>query len=103
MHANDVGFAVVMNLAVRPFDDVHVRRAVAYAIDKPALVEILSHPPHLPIGHTAEVATHIAPDALEGSLLRAFDPYPHDLQVAQTEMRASSYDLTGDGRCDAPA
>jgi peptide/nickel transport system substrate-binding protein len=103
VHPNDIGFAVVMNLAVPPFDDVHVRRAVAYAIDKPALVEILSHPPHLPIGHTAEVATHIAPDALEEGLLRAFDPYPHDLQAARTEMRASAYDRTGDGRCDVPA
>jgi peptide/nickel transport system substrate-binding protein len=101
--SEDAGFAVTMNLAVPPFDDVHVRRAVAYAIDKPALVEILSRPPHLPIGHTAEVATHVAPDALEGGLLRAFDPYPHDPETARAEMRASAYDRTGDGRCDAPA
>jgi peptide/nickel transport system substrate-binding protein len=103
LHPNDGGFAVTMNLAVPPFDDVHVRRAVAYAIDKPALVEMLSRPPHLPLGHTGEVATHIAPDALEGSLLRAFDTYPHDPEAARAEMRASVYDRTGDGRCDAPA
>jgi peptide/nickel transport system substrate-binding protein len=102
LHPNDAGFAVTMNLAVPPFDDVHVRRAVAYAIDKAALVEILSRPPHLPLGHTAEVATHIAPDALEGSLLRAFDPYPYDPEAARAEMRASAYDRTRDGRCDAP-
>jgi peptide/nickel transport system substrate-binding protein len=102
-YPNDVGFAVSMNLAVPPFDDVHVRRAVAYAIDKAALVEIVSRPPHIPIGHTAEVATTIAPDSLEGGLLRAFDPYPHDLAEARAEMRASAYDRTGDGRCDAGA
>jgi len=102
-YPNDTGFAVTMNLAAPPFDDVHVRRAVAYAMDKAALVEMVSRPPHLPIGHTAEVATHVAPDALEGSLLRAFDPYPHDPEAARAEMRASAYDRTGDGRCDAPA
>jgi peptide/nickel transport system substrate-binding protein len=98
----DASFAVTMNPAVPPFDDVHVRRAVAYAIDKPPLVEMVSRPPHLPIGHTAEVATHLAPDSLEGNLLRAFDPYPHDPEAARTEMRASAYDRSGDGRCDAP-
>ena len=46
---------------------------------------------------------HVAPDALEASLLRAFDPYPHDPEAARAEMRASAYDRTGDGRCDAPA
>jgi peptide/nickel transport system substrate-binding protein len=102
VHPNDLSFAVSMNLAVPPFDDVHLRRAVAYAIDKAALVELLSRPPHLPIGHTGEVATHVAPDALEGSLLRAFDPYLHDPEAARAEMQASAYDRTGDGRCDAP-
>jgi peptide/nickel transport system substrate-binding protein len=99
----DTFFSVNMNVAAPPFDDVHVRRAVAYAIDKAALVEILSRPPHLPIGHTAEIATHTAPDSLEGSLLRAFDPYSYDPEAARAEMRASAYDRTGDGRCDAPA
>jgi peptide/nickel transport system substrate-binding protein len=102
-YPNDTGFAVTMNLAAPPFDDVHVRRAVAYAMDKAALVEMVSRPPHLPIGHTGEVAMHVAPDALEGSLLRAFDPYAHDPEAARAEMRSSAYDRTGDGRCDAPA
>jgi peptide/nickel transport system substrate-binding protein len=95
---------VAMNLAVPPFDDIHVRRAVALAIDKSSLVDMLSRPPYGPFGiHTGEVATHIAPDAIEGNLLRAFDPYPYDPARARAEMRSSAYDRTGDGRCDVPA
>jgi peptide/nickel transport system substrate-binding protein len=101
INPNDVGFAFSMNLAVPPFDDVHVRRAVAYAIDEATLVEMLSRPPHIPIAHEGSVATHIAPDSIEGSLLRAFDPYPGDPAGAREEMGASSYDRTGDGRCDS--
>ena len=97
-----VFWSLTMNLAVPPFDDVHVRRAVARAIDRAALVELLSEPPHGPFGISwGEDGTHVAPDALEGQLLRAFDPYPYDPEAAQAEMRASTYDRTGDGRCDA--
>lgn len=102
VHPNDTSFAVTMNLAVPPFDDVHVRRAVARAIDKTTLIELLSEPPYGPFGYSwGEVATHMAPDAFEGSLLRAFEPYPYDPAAALDEMRASAYDRNGDGRCDA--
>jgi peptide/nickel transport system substrate-binding protein len=95
-------WSVTMNLAVPPFDDVHVRRAVARAIDRAALLELLSEPPYGPYGLSGGVVgTHMAPDAIEGRLLRAFDPYPYDPEAAREEMRASHYDRTGDGRCDA--
>jgi peptide/nickel transport system substrate-binding protein len=101
VHANDVGFAITMNLAVRPFDDVHVRRAVNLAVDEASLVELQSQPPHDPGNGATEAGVHIAPDTLEGLLLRAFDPYPYDPAAAREEMRASAYDRTGDGMCDA--
>jgi peptide/nickel transport system substrate-binding protein len=101
---SDVFWSVTMNLAVPPFDDVHVRRAVALAIDRASLVELLAEPPYGPFGFSwGEVGTHTAPDALEGQLLRAFDPYPYDPEAARQEMRASDYDRNGDGRCDATA
>lgn len=104
VHSNNAFYSVTMNLAVPPFDDVHVRRAVARAIDRAALIELLSEPPYGPFGESwGEVARHMATDAFEGRLLRAFDPYPYDPEAARVEMRASPYDPTGDGRCDAAA
>lgn len=98
----DASFDVTMNLAMPPFDDVHVRRAVSRSIDKEPLVDMLSQPPYGPLGLFAgAVATHVAPDSMEGGLLRAFDPYPYDPAAAREEMRASAYDRTGDGVCDA--
>jgi peptide/nickel transport system substrate-binding protein len=94
------------NLAVPPFDDIHVRKAVNYAIDKDGLRRLVGGPLE------GIVATHAFPDALETlggrSLLADFDPYstPNeagDVAKAQEEMKLSKYDANGDGICDAKA
>jgi peptide/nickel transport system substrate-binding protein len=103
-NVDNVVYALTMNLAVPPFDDVHVRRAVGLAIDEAALVSLLSEPPHGPYGsNSAEVATHLAPDGLQGRLVRDFDPYPFDPAAARAAMAASVYDRNDDGRCDVAA
>jgi peptide/nickel transport system substrate-binding protein len=103
-NTDDVLYALTMNVALPPFNDVHVRRAVGRAIDEAALGSLLAEPPHGPFGsNSATVAAHVAPDGLQGRLLRAFDPYPFDPAAARMEMAASSYDRDGDGRCDASA
>jgi peptide/nickel transport system substrate-binding protein len=89
---------LVMNLAVPPFDDVHVRRAVTLAVDD-AELEHLQAPTH----GSGVVSTHIAPDSLEGNLLAAYDPYPVSVARARQEMALSRYDRDGDGRCDVSA
>ena len=101
VNSADFEFYVSMNLAAPPFDDIHVRRAVNLAIDKAPLIELMSRPPYGPFGvSSVEIATHIGTDAVEGDLLPAFDPYPHDLAEARREMRLSAYDRDGDGQCD---
>jgi peptide/nickel transport system substrate-binding protein len=95
-----------MNLAVPPFDDVHVRRAVNLVLDRSA------------IEHDAEAAGglyrptwHLLPSTLV-SFLIADDWRPPwaakaasdgDLGAARGEMARSRYDVDGDGRCDGPA
>ena len=92
---------VSLNVAVPPFDDVHVRKAVNLAIDKQALRRTARG------GLGGRIAGHIAPDALLNNLLLDYDPYETpggrgDLEAAQGEMAKSRYDRDHDGVCDAP-
>jgi peptide/nickel transport system substrate-binding protein len=93
---------VWINVAVPPFDDLHVRRAVASAIDEEALVDelvkgIWASGPADPVP-----IAHVVPDGMEADLLSTYDPYEASLDGAKAEMRASAYDRDGDGVCDAP-
>lgn len=88
-----------MNLAVPPFDDVHVRRAVNLAIDRTGVVEAFHD-----AGVEAQPALHAIPDSMEGGRLEAFapfDPTP-DIAGARHEMTLSPYGGS-DGRCHAAA
>lgn len=93
---------ISMNLTTPPFDDVHVRRAVSYAVDKAGLLQASGGPVH------GTIATHIIPPLLLPGRLESFDPYPSpghsgDLARARAEMRSSAYDTNGDGLCDRSA
>ena len=93
---------ITMNLTQPPFDDVHVRRAANFVMDKAAL--------QLAWGGalTGEIATHVFPNAMLGDLLVDYDPFPSpdftgDVDAAKAEMAQSAYDSDGDGMCDADA
>jgi peptide/nickel transport system substrate-binding protein len=91
----------MMNLAVPPFDDIHVRRALSYALDKQHLVDLQGG------ASAAEPVGHLVPDRDEDGLLVGYDPYrtpgdQGDLAKAREEMALSRYDSDGDGSCDAP-
>jgi ABC-type transport system substrate-binding protein len=97
-----------MNLAMPPFDDVHVRRALNYAVDRSGIVDVFAtvpedYDPTWPVSPFGGI-DHVAPDWLEESLLDDYHPYPAapggDLAKAQEEMALSRYDGNGDGRCD---
>jgi peptide/nickel transport system substrate-binding protein len=99
IHADpsDLAYYVNMNLAMPPFDDIHVRRAMNFAIDKQGLLRLAGG------SIQGAVANHIIPDTLLGGALTNYDPYPFSLDSAKQEMAKSRYDTNHDGGCDAEA
>ena len=99
--SGDYARFAIMNLAQPPFDDIAVRKAVNYAVDKQRLVEAFGGPLQ------QQVASHIALDSLEDNLLVTYDPYATpgsrgSIELAKKAMSASRYDANHDGVCDAP-
>jgi peptide/nickel transport system substrate-binding protein len=87
-----------LNLAMPPLDDVHVRRAINFAIARRPLLRFWNNK-DLP----AVPQTHVGLDDQENNLLLNFDPYhaaTGDLKAARREMSRSRYDSNHDGRCD---
>jgi peptide/nickel transport system substrate-binding protein len=93
---------ITMNLTQPPFDDIHVRKAMNYIIDKAALQKAWGGP--IP----GSIATHIVPPVLYNNGLAEYDPYASpneagDLAKAEAEMKLSKYDPGHTGKCTASA
>jgi peptide/nickel transport system substrate-binding protein len=102
IYASDAVRYVSFNLAVPPFDDVNVRKAVNWAFDKQGFRQLRGGP------SVGEIAGHIMVNSLEDNILADYDPYqtPNasgDVEKAKEAMAlATKYDTDGDGVCDAP-
>jgi peptide/nickel transport system substrate-binding protein len=99
---HDVRF-LSLNVARPPFDDVHVRRAVNFVIDKKRILDTWQSG-----SDTASIYDHLAPDATEDNLLGNYHPYQSpnqtgDASAAREEIKLSAYDRNHDGKCDQPA
>ncbi len=92
---------IAFNLAAPPFDDIHVRKALNFVLDKDGMRRIRG-------GEiVGELAGHIIPPSLLEGQLADYDPYPSengqgDVEAAKEEMAQSKYDTDQDGVCDAP-
>ncbi|HET9310723.1 MAG TPA: ABC transporter substrate-binding protein [Actinomycetota bacterium] len=101
VYPSDAMRYVSFNLAMPPFDDVHVRKAINWAFDKQGFRQQRGGET------TGELAGHIFVNSLQNNLLADYDPYatPNgsgDIEAAQEEMAQSKYDSDGDGVCDDP-
>jgi peptide/nickel transport system substrate-binding protein len=99
VNSGDRTWYITMNLLTPPFDDIHVRKAVNYVINKAALQKAWGGPSHGQIGTSIEPPT-VLPTTAD------FNPYPTpnnqgDLTAAMNEMKQSKYDSNHDGKCDA--
>jgi peptide/nickel transport system substrate-binding protein len=100
INGGDRTWYITMNLTQPPFDDLHVRRAMNYIIDKNALRKAWGGPV------IAAIGTHIAPPAMYNNGLAEYDPFatPNNsgsLEKAQAEMKQSKYDPGKTGKCTA--
>ncbi len=101
IHPSDAIRYLSFNVGVPPFDDIHVRKAINYAIDKAGLRQLRGGP------SVGEIAGHVMVNTLENNLLQNYDPYatPNgagDLTKAKAEMALSKYGNSS-GQCVAPA
>jgi peptide/nickel transport system substrate-binding protein len=103
LHSNsgDRTWYITMNWAVAPFDDLHVRKAANWVMDKAGILQAWG-------GSTfGDIATHnIPPIVLDDKLTADYNPYGTegnrgDEAKAKEEMKQSKYDTNKDGVCDA--
>jgi peptide/nickel transport system substrate-binding protein len=90
-----------MNLTQPPFDDIHVRKALNWIMDKAALRQAYGG------ASLGKIANHIVPDSIFDNQLVEYAPYrtPGDhgsLARAKQALRGSRYDTRHDGTCGAP-
>lgn len=88
-----------MNLTTPPFDDIHVRRAVNFILDKAALLKLAGG------SLSGVIAGHYFPPSILAGRLKDYDPFKTtndagDLEKAKAEMKQSKYDKNKDGLCD---
>ena len=102
IHADpsDAARFLEMNLANPPFDDIHMRKALNWALDKQGFLQLRGGPIF------GEIAGHIMVNSLENNLLKTYDPYASpdgagDIDKAKEEIAQSKYDTDQDGVCDA--
>ena len=69
VNSGDRTWYVTMNLTQPPFDDIHVRKAANWIMDKEGLRRAWGGEPK------GEIANHIVPDAMFGGELDDYAPY----------------------------
>jgi peptide/nickel transport system substrate-binding protein len=103
----DDTWVFAMNVAVPPFDDLFIRRAVGLAFDRKSALAAV----HASGGggwyNTGTPAVHIVPNDLEDGRLMTFDPFPGrggpDRRLRAIKMiDKSSYQHVRDGDCIDP-
>ena len=101
VYASDALRYVSFNFLTPPFDDIHVRKAFNWALDKDGMRQLRGG-----ADHRRDRRAHHGEQPREQPP-RDYDPYatPNaagDIEKAKAEMAQSKYDTNQDGVCDAP-
>ena len=100
IESGDRTWYITLNLTEPPFDDIHVRKAANWVMDKSGLQRAWGGP------LKGDIAGHIVPDTMFNGDLDDYNPYKTandagDVAKAKAEMKQSKYDSNQDGMCDA--
>ena len=101
INAGDRIWYLTMNLTQPPFDDLAVRQAMNWVIDKAALQQAWGG------AYLGAIANHMIPDSVFSDQLAEYAPYKTagdhgNVAMAMKVMKGSKYDTKHDGMCDAP-
>jgi len=101
-NVGDRTWYLTLNMTQPPFDDIHIRKAMNWILDKKAMQKAWGGPV------VGSIATHIVPPALYNNGLAEYDPYETpdesgDVAKAQAEVKLSKYDPGKTGKCSAAA
>jgi peptide/nickel transport system substrate-binding protein len=92
-YGNNLGY-FAMNTRLKPWSDIHVRRAVAYALDRTAIITANGGPTSATAVDTfisAQALGTLGPGAQVNALLNSVPQYPFNLAKAKQEMAESAY------------
>jgi peptide/nickel transport system substrate-binding protein len=90
----DTSADVVMNVNIAPWNNIHVRRAAAYAVNRPAEVAASDDPSTPDTSNSVLTPGELAPLASPtqvSALLNSLPNYPYNLAKAKAELAQSPY------------
>jgi peptide/nickel transport system substrate-binding protein len=101
LNPGDRTWYLTLNLTQPPFDDIHVRKAMNWILDKNGMQKAWGGPT------AGDIAQHIVPNELLNNTFTGYKPYATpgntgSLAKAQAEMKLSKYS-GGSGNCTASA
>jgi peptide/nickel transport system substrate-binding protein len=99
-NSGDRTWYMYMNMTQPPFDDVKVRQAMNWVVDKHSLVQAWGGPA------VGTVANHIVPDSMFSNQLADYNPYRTNgdlgsVEKAKKALKGSKYDTGKNGMCSA--
>lgn len=86
-----VNYSLIFNTSRAPFDDVHVRQAIQYAVDRDQLVKTLG-------GGIFKPAQSVVSSATDGFDAATQNPFPYDLAKAKSMLDAAGWTMQGSTR-----
>jgi len=95
------GPGLLINHAVKPLDNVLVRQAMAYAIDRAVATKVAYGDIGKPVKYMTDLSDSLLPNYLDAATISSFNTYENDLKKAADLMTQAGYKKSGDAWVDS--